>query len=52
MTQTSQGTIKLTFDTSIPQGKEWTGTITILKFKALATGTATVTITYAIDPMP
>jgi len=36
--------ITLTFDNPIPQGKKWNGVITIFRFKALATGTATISV--------
>ena len=38
----SPGNIQFTFDKDIPQGMKWSGVITVLKLKGLATGTATV----------
>ncbi|MCL2045693.1 MAG: hypothetical protein FWG88_04850 [Oscillospiraceae bacterium] len=38
----SPGIIELSFDKSIELGSSWTGAITVLRFKALATCTATV----------
>ena len=46
VTSASPGEAELEFDMSIPQGKAWSGVLTVLKFKALASGDATITATY------
>jgi len=42
VTSVSPGEIKLTLDLDIPAGQFWSGTITVLHFEALATGSADV----------
>jgi hypothetical protein len=44
VTSVSPGIISLTFSTSIPQGKVWSGTITLLSFKALTNGATTISV--------
>ena len=44
ITAISPGRVSLTFDQTIPSGKLWSGVITVLEFKALATGSATVSV--------
>jgi hypothetical protein len=36
------GSISLVFDAPVPQGKAWTGAMTVLRFRALASGATTV----------
>ena len=38
----SSGTLELALDKNIPSGRTWSGAITVLKFKALVSGTAVV----------
>jgi len=45
VTHLSSGRISLTFDRTIPQGMTWSGTITVLKFRALTTGTTAICVT-------
>ena len=40
----SPGTVSITSNVTIPVGKSWAGVITILKFKALATGATAVSV--------
>jgi len=40
----SSGTLVLTFEKPIPPGKAWTGVITVLKFKALASGATAISV--------
>jgi len=40
----SPGSVSLLFNTSIPQGKAWSGVITILRFKALASGATAISV--------
>lgn len=42
----SNGVIEFTVDKTIPEGKLWSGVVTILKFKAIGDGTTTVSATY------
>jgi len=44
ITQISPGTIQFTFDMTVPQGRAWSGTITILQFTALTTGATTISV--------
>ena len=44
VTAISPGSISLSYDKAIPQGKAWSGVITILKFKAIASGITTVNV--------
>ena len=44
VTSVSSGSIMLTFNTTIPQGKTWSGVITVFKFKALAAGITTLSV--------
>ena len=44
ITSISPGSIALTFDASIPQGKAWSGVITVLKFEALTAGVTTISV--------
>jgi len=44
VTQAWPGTLTLVFSPSIPQGSLWSGTVTILKFKALTTGNVVVNV--------
>ena len=44
VTTMTPGSVALEFDKPIPQGKAWTGPVTVLKFKALATGVTTVSV--------
>jgi len=46
ITSVSPSSLKLTFEATILSGKTWSGVITILKFKALITGTATMIVEY------
>jgi len=45
VTSASPGRITLSFSTAIPDGKAWSGVVTILNFRALATGATTITVT-------
>ena len=40
----SPGTLVLALEKSIPQGKAWAGVITVLKFKALASGATAISV--------
>jgi len=40
----SPGTLVMAFEKSIPPGKTWSGVITVLKFKALASGIAAISV--------
>jgi len=42
--QVSAGAVKLAFHYDIPQGKKWSGVITVLKFQAAATGTTAINV--------
>jgi len=45
VTSVTPGGIALTFSTPIPDGKSWSGVVTMLNFRALATGITTLTVT-------
>jgi hypothetical protein len=40
----SPGIIKITFSKSIPSGKAWSGVVTVMKFKALASGATQISV--------
>jgi len=40
----TQGSVKLAFDMAVPQGKPWSGVITVFRFQALDTGITTVSV--------
>jgi len=44
ITNAAPGILELEFSAAIPQGKTWSGVITVLKFKALASGTTTISV--------
>jgi len=44
VTSLSYGSVTLTFDAPVPQGKEWSGTVTVLKFITLEQGMAVVSV--------
>ncbi len=46
ITNVSAGTIVMTVDKTVPAGKQWSGVINVIKFKALITGETTVTAEY------
>jgi Alpha-tubulin suppressor and related RCC1 domain-containing proteins len=47
VTGTGSGTLSFTFARDIPQGEEWSGVITVLRFKGLRTCTAAVSVSMA-----
>jgi len=44
ITQLGSGVIKFTVNKSIPNGYEWSGVLTVLRFVAIGTGSATISV--------